>query len=66
MNRAPFQKIIEASKTTGLSQSFLRKGCKAGSVPHIVSGNVYYIDVERLLERLRTSPEAFSAVQGGK
>ena len=49
---APFQKIPEACKTTGLSQYFLRRGCKNGTVPHIRSGTVYYIDVEALLRRL--------------
>lgn len=34
MNNTPFQKITEACKTTGLSQYFLRKGCKAGTIPH--------------------------------
>lgn len=49
----PFQKIPEACKTTGLSQYFLRNGCKNGTVPHIKSGEVYYVDVPALLEKLR-------------
>lgn len=48
----PFQKIAEASKTTGLSQYFLRQGCKDGSVPHIKSGTVYLINVPALLKKL--------------
>lgn len=48
----PFQKIPEACKTTGLSQYFLRKGCKNGSIPHIRSGPTYYIDVPALLRKL--------------
>lgn len=48
----PFQKIVEACKTTGLSQYYLRQGCKKGSVPHIKSGGVYYINVPELLEKL--------------
>ncbi|MCD8146916.1 MAG: helix-turn-helix domain-containing protein [Clostridiales bacterium] len=48
----PFQKINEASKTTGLSLSYLRKGCKDGTVPHIKSGKVYLINVPALLEML--------------
>lgn len=48
----PFQKIPEACKTTGLSQYFLRQGCKAGTVPHIKSGPTYYINVPALLEKL--------------
>lgn len=48
----PFQKIAEACKTTGLSQYFLRQGCKAGTVPHVKSGGVYYINIPALLRRL--------------
>lgn len=48
----PFQKIPEACKTTGLSQYFLRKGCKDGTIPHIRSGPTYYIDVPALLRKL--------------
>ena len=51
--QTPFMKIPEASKATGLSQYFLRIGCKNGTVPHIKSGEVYYIDVPALLEKLR-------------
>ena len=52
----PFQKIPEACKTTGLSQYFLRKGCKDGSIPHIKSGPTYYVNVPALLERLNAEP----------
>ncbi len=48
----PFQKIREASQTTGLSQYFLREGCKNGSIPHIKSGGVYFINVPKLLRHL--------------
>ena len=53
MNTANFQKIPDAARSTGLSQSFLRRGCKAGTVPHVMSGNVYYVDVGLLVEQLR-------------
>ena len=33
MSERPFQKIPEACRTTGLSQYYLRKGCKDGSIP---------------------------------
>lgn len=49
----PYQKIPEACKSTGLSQYFLRNGCKNGTIPHVKSGPTYYIDVQALLERLR-------------
>ena len=52
MPMVPFQKITEACKTTGLSQYFLRQGCKNGTIPHIKSGGVYYINVQALVEQL--------------
>jgi len=48
----PFQKIPDACRTTGLSQYYLRKGCKDGSIPHIKSGPTYYINVPELLLQL--------------
>ena len=48
----PFQKIPDACRTTGLSQYFLRKGCKNGTIPHIRSGPTYYINVPELLRML--------------
>ena len=48
----PFQKIAEACKSTGLSQYYLRQGCKNGTVPHIKSGGIYYVNVPALMEEL--------------
>lgn len=48
----PFQKIKDACKTTGLSTKFLRKGCQDGTIPHVKSGNTYYINVPALLKQL--------------
>ena len=48
----PFQKIPEACKTTGLSQYFLRQGCKDGTIPHIKSGATYMINIPALLRQL--------------
>ena len=45
MKNAPFQKISEAVKTTGLSAYYLRRGCKDGTVPHVLSGKTYYINI---------------------
>ena len=53
----PFQKIPEACKTTGLSTYFLRNGCKDGSVPHVKSGGVYYVNVPALLKQLGAEAE---------
>lgn len=48
----PLQKIPDACRTTGLSQYYLRRGCRDGTVPHIKSGPVYFVDVPALLEKL--------------
>lgn len=48
----PLQKIPDACRTTGLSQYFLRKGCRDGSIPHIKSGQTYYINVPAFLKQL--------------
>ena len=50
--KTPFQKIPEACKTTGLSQYYLRKGCKDGTIPHIKSGPTYYINVQKKMKKL--------------
>lgn len=47
-----YQRIPDACRTTGLSQYYLRKGCKDGSVPHIKSGRVNLIDIPALYEKL--------------
>ena len=52
MEGKPFQKIGEACRTTGLSQYWLRNGCKDGTVPHIMSGGTYYINIPALLRKL--------------
>ena len=51
----PFQKIREACATTGLSQFYLRSGCKDGSIPHIKSGGTYYINIPALLKKLEAT-----------
>ena len=48
----PFMKIGAANRATGLSQYFLRQGCKDGTVPHIKSGTVYLVNVAKLLRQL--------------
>ena len=48
----PFQTIREASKTTGISQYFIREGVKQGWVPHIMTGAKYLVNVEQFLEVL--------------
>lgn len=50
---APFQRIPDACRITGLSMYYLRNGCKDGTVPHIKSGTTYMINVPALLEKLK-------------
>lgn len=52
MENTTFMKIEDACKTTGLSQYYLRTGCKNGTVPHVKSGKVYYVNVVALLRNL--------------
>lgn len=54
----PFMKIGAASRVTGLSQYFLRQGCKDGSVPHVKSGTTYMVNVPALLRQLGADGEA--------
>lgn len=49
---APFQRVTATCRITGLSQSYLRAGCKRGDIPHIRSGATIYINVPKLLEKL--------------
>lgn len=48
---APFQRIPDACRSTGLSQYFLRRGCRDGTVPHIRRGRVYWINIPALIEK---------------
>lgn len=47
-----FMKLKPAAEYTGLSEYFLREGCKSGTVPHIKSGKSYLINVPKLIEKL--------------
>lgn len=53
----PFLKIKDACTVTGLSQYFLRKGCKDGSIPCVRSGPTYYVNIPALLEQLGSAPQ---------
>lgn len=52
---APFQTLPNATRITGLSQRYLREGCKTGKIPHVRSGNVYLVNVPALLRVLETT-----------
>ena len=57
---APFQTIPNATRITGLSQSYLRTGCRSGTVPHVKSGNVYLVNIPALLRKLGVVTEVGS------
>ena len=57
MTDTPFMTIRDASTRTGLSQYFLRNGCRDGTVPHIKSGSKYLINVPALLRKLDAEVE---------
>ena len=59
----PFQKINDAATITGLSQYFLRQGCRDGSVPHVKSGSVYFVNVPALLRKLGVDPTVDPTVE---
>ncbi len=62
----PFMSIKEACMATGLSQSFLRSGVKDGSVPYIMTGAKYLINVPLLLEKLNHASAAGGGDHGKK
>ncbi len=47
-----FMSLVDACKETGLSVIYLRKGCRDGSVPHIMAGRKYLVNVVALREML--------------
>ncbi len=47
-----YASIKEVNRITGLSQFFLRAGCRDGSLPCIKSGEKYLLNLPRLLELL--------------
>ncbi len=54
-----FYSIAETSKITGLSQYFLRTGCKNGTIPCVMSGTKYYINYPALLHLLDVNNEDY-------
>ena len=47
-----YYSIPDASKEVGIAQSFLRKLIKTGRLPFIMSGNKYYVSIDKLLAEL--------------
>lgn len=50
--KAPYQTISGAARITGLSQYYIRTGCKSGTVPHIKCGDEYRICMPQFLAQL--------------
>ena len=51
----PILSIKTAAEITGLSQYYIRNGCRAGTIPHIMSGNRYKVDLQRFAETISSS-----------
>ena len=55
---APFQTIDAASYLTGMSRDAIRKGVRAGKIPHVTRGSgnrfTYLVDLPRYLEQLHS------------
>lgn len=49
---APFQSINDTAYLTGISRASIRKGCKAGAIPHIRAGSKYLVNVPKYLDLL--------------
>ena len=50
---APFQRINNTAYLTGLSAGYVRAGCKNGTIPHIMCGQEYRINVPLFLDILQ-------------
>lgn len=49
---APFQTITATARITGLAQGFIRSGCKNGTIPHIMCGQEYRVNMPLFLAQL--------------
>lgn len=49
---APFQSIRGAAEITGLAQGYIRAGCKSGTIPHVMCGQEYRVNIPLFLRQL--------------
>jgi len=49
---ALFQSIRGASEITGLSQKYIRDGCRTNTIPHVMCGSDYRINMALFMEQL--------------
>lgn len=62
---APFQSIRDAARLTGLSMFYLRERCKARTIPVVMVGSEYRINLPLLLAQLeRESAESVTETAG--
>ena len=47
-----YQSIKDTVRTTGISEFYLRKMVRQGTIPHIWTGNKVYINVPAFLKQL--------------
>jgi hypothetical protein len=50
---APYQGLRTAAALSGLSVQYLREGCRAGKIAHIMAGREYRIYMPALLDVLK-------------
>ena len=48
----PYQAIPAAAKITGIPERELRLGCKDGTIPHVWSRGVCYVDIPALWDQM--------------
>lgn len=53
-----FVKIKEACAITGLSSYYIRNACRAGTIPCIMCGTTYMVNLPLLLRQLDAESEA--------
>lgn len=60
----PFLGLKEAAEVTGLSVYFLRNGCRAGTIPHVLAGNEYRVNMSGLFEQLGVPYDRIAVGEG--
>ena len=55
---AQFQTISNAARTTGFSQHYIRCGCRDKTIPFIMSGSKYLVNVPLMLSLLNRESES--------
>ena len=57
----PYATIAQTCRLTGLSQHYIRAGCRSNTIPHIMCGSKYMICLPALLEQLEATARANSS-----